>query len=135
MWIGIASPEQAKRMVEEHFRNEKTFASPNGIRSLSKAEKMYAILPSCNPSCWLGPIWGIANELIFEGLIRYGYTGDAARLAEQILTLFGKDIEKCGEMHEFYHPETGEGVFNQGFQSWNLLAVKMYRWYRDCFPK
>ena len=42
MWAGIAKPEEAKRMVEENYRNTKTFNSPAGVRSLSKFEKMYA---------------------------------------------------------------------------------------------
>lgn len=128
MWAGIATEEQAKRMVEEHYRNEKTFHSPYGVRTLSKMEKMYAIIKSGNPSCWLGPVWGISNHMVFEGLVRYGYTEDARDLAEKTLTLFGRDIETCGEMHEYYDPETGEGVNNPGFQNWNLLSLNMYEW-------
>lgn len=125
MWAGIATPVQAERMVKENYRNDAVFHAPYGVRSLAKSEKMYAIIKSGNPSCWLGPIWGIANYMTFEGLLNYGYIDDAAELCEKTTLLFGKDIENCGEMHEYYHPETGEGVNNQGFQSWNLLAVKM----------
>ena len=28
-------------------------------------------------------------------------------------------------MHEYYDPDTGVGVHNQGFQSWNLLVNNM----------
>ena len=128
MWAGIATEEQAKRMVEEHYRNEKTFHAPYGVRTLSKMEKMYAIIKSGNPSCWLGPIWGISNYMVFDGLRRYGYVEDAKDLAVKTLTLFGRDIEACGEMHEYYDPETGEGVNNPGFQNWNLLSLNMYKW-------
>ena len=48
-------------------------------------------------------------------------------------TMFGKDIEENGEMHEYYDPETGKGVHNKGFQSWNLLVVNMIKWYRSRF--
>jgi putative isomerase len=41
MWAGIATPEQAARMVKEHYANPKTFNSPYGVRTLSKMEKMY----------------------------------------------------------------------------------------------
>ena len=82
MWLGIATKEQAKRIVEEHFRNEKTFNSPYGIRSLSKAEtRMYCIKKSGNPSCWLGPIWGNVSWFVFEGLLKYGYVDEARELA------------------------------------------------------
>jgi len=131
MWAGIATPEQAERMVKEHYFNEKTFFSPYGVRSLSKMEKMYKIAVSGNPSCWLGPIWGIANYMVFEGLHKYGFRKEARDLAERTVALFGRDIEKNGKMHEYYDPESGEGVHNLGFQSWNLLSLNMFEWIRN----
>lgn len=125
MYYGIATEEQAERMVKEHYLNEKTFFAPYGVRSLSKAEKMYHVASTGNPSCWTGPIWANANYLVYEGLKNYGYTAQAKGLAEKTVRLFGKDIKNCGEMHEYYHPETGEGVRNQGFQSWNLLVYNL----------
>ncbi|MGM9600331.1 MAG: MGH1-like glycoside hydrolase domain-containing protein [Faecousia sp.] len=131
MWAGIATPEQAERMVKEHFLNEKTFYAPYGVRTLSKMEKMYAIIKSGNPSCWLGPIWGVSNYMVFDGLCRYGYKEAAKELAEKTITLFGRDLEDCGQLHEYYDPESGEGVNNPGFQNWNFLAVKMISWLKS----
>lgn len=128
MWANIATPEQAERMVKEHYLNDKTFHSPYGVRSLSKMEKMYRIVESGNPSCWLGPIWGIANYMVFEGLCNYGFINEARSLAKKTITLFGRDIEQNGQMHEYYDPESGEGVYNLGFQSWNLLSLNMVDW-------
>lgn len=128
MWAGIATPEQAERMVKEHYRNEKTFHAPYGVRTLSKMEKMYAIIKSGNPSCWLGPIWGISNYMVFEGLRRYGYIKDAKELADKTIILFGRDIESCGQLHEYYDPENGMPVNNPGFQNWNLLSLNMLEW-------
>ena len=129
MWAGLATPEQAERMVAR-YRDERTFFAPYGVRTLSKMEKMYAVLKSGNPSCWRGPIWGISNYMVFDGLVRYGYAEDAKDLAEKTVRLFGKDIEACGELHEYYDPETGLGVNNPGFQNWNLLSVNMFEWLR-----
>ena len=39
--------------------------------------------------------------------------------------MFGRDIEECGEMHEYYDPESGAPVINPGFQNWNLLSLNM----------
>ncbi len=128
MWAGIATPEQAERMVKENYLNEKTFYSAGGVRSLSKAEKMYRVVKSGNPSCWTGPIWGIANYMTFVGLLNYGYEKEARELAEKTVLMFGRDIEKYGKMHEYYDGDTCEGVHNLGFQSWNLLAVNMYNY-------
>ena len=43
MWAGIATPEEAERMVRENMFNERTFWSNYGVRSLSKCHPM---LPS-----------------------------------------------------------------------------------------
>lgn len=124
LWAGIATTDQAPDMRERALC-ERTFLSPYGIRSLAKTEKMYTVKKSGNPSCWLGPIWVIANYMVMVGLDRYGYRDDARALAEKTVVMLGRDIEKCGEMHEYYDPETGEGINNRGFQSWNMLALNM----------
>ncbi len=128
LWCGLATKEEAERIVKENLLDEKSFRAPCGVRTLSKYEKQYVVKKSGNPSCWLGPVWGISNYMTFEGLVGYGYIKEARELAEKTVMTFGKDIENCGEMHEYYDPETGVGVNNQGFQSWNLLAYKMCEW-------
>lgn len=128
LWSGIATPEQAERIVHEHCRNEKTFNAPYGIRSLSKLEKMYTIVASGNPSSWLGPVWGIVNYMTFRGLVKYGFDADARSLAEKTITLFGRDLERFGALHEYYQPENGEPILNRGFQNWNFLVLNMIAW-------
>lgn len=128
MWSGIATPEQVERMVRENLYNKRSFWSEYGVCSLGRSEKMFQIIPSGNPSCWLGPIWGIANYMTFRGLLRYGYEGEARELAEKSVRLFGEDIKQTGEMHEYYDPDTGKPVYNAGFQSWNLLVLNMIAW-------
>ena len=128
LWAGIASPDRAKRVIEENMLNSDTFLGDFGIRSLSRLEKMHANWKSGNPSCWLGPMWGVANYMCFRALLNYGYDAEAAALARTIVTVYGKDVEECGEMHEYYHCDTGEGIHNQGFQSWNLLVNNMIAW-------
>ena len=128
MWAGIATPEEAERMVRENMLNEKTFWSRYGVRSLSKCEKMYKIWQSGNPSCWIGPIWGNANYMCWRALLDYGYEAEARELAVRTVELFGKGIEEHGDMHEYYDPDTGAGVHNLSFQSWNLLVNNMIAW-------
>jgi glycogen debranching enzyme len=129
LWAGIATPEQAERIVKEHFNNTKTFNSPSGVRTLSKMEKMYSLRASANPSNWRGPIWGISNYMVFKGLVDYKYQAEAKELASKTICLFGKDFEKNGALHEYYEPETGEPLLNKGFQNWNYLVLNMVAWY------
>lgn len=128
MWAGIASPEQADRMVKEHYLNPKTFNSVGGVRTLSKMEKMYSVRSSANPSNWRGPIWGISNYMVFKGLVDYGYDEEAKELATKTIMLFGEDFNKNGALHEYYEPETGEPLLNKGFQNWNYLVINMLAW-------
>jgi len=128
LWAGIATSEQAERIVKEHFCNPKTFNSPSGVRTLSKMEKMYSLRASANPSNWRGPIWGISNYMVFKGLADYGYQTEAKELATKTIRLFGRDFKKNGALHEYYEPETGEPLLNKGFQNWNYLVLNMIAW-------
>jgi putative isomerase len=125
LWAGVASPEQAARVVENHYRDPRTFNAPYGVRTLSKMEKMYSLKASGNPSSWNGPVWGVANYLTYRGLLRYGFEEDARDLAMKTVRLFGHDIERFGALHEYYQPENGEPILNRGFQNWNYLVLNM----------
>jgi putative isomerase len=127
LWAGIASQEQAERMVER-YRDPRTFSSNYGVRSLSQLEKMYDLRASNNPSNWLGPIWGISNYMVFRGLVKYGFDADARDLAEKTILLFGRDFETNGCLHEFYHPDSGEPIMTKNFQNWNFLVLGMIAW-------
>ena len=131
LWAGIADHEKSERVVRENLENEKTFCAKYGIRTLSRLEKMYTIEKSGNPSCWLGPVWGISNYMCFRGLVNCGFDKEARDLVEKTVVLFGQDLEKNGVLHEYYDPDTGEGVNNPGFQNWNLLVNNMLAWYEN----
>lgn len=128
MWAGIATPEQARQMVERHYRDTTSFNAPAGVRTLSPLEKMYNLKASGNPSSWQGPVWINVNYLVFRGLLNYGYTEDARQLAEKTVILLGRDFERFGALHEYYIPESGEPVLNKGFQNWNFLVINMIAW-------
>ncbi len=127
MWAGIATDDQAKRMVE-HYRDTISFNCDAGIRTLSPQEKMYNVKASGNPSSWLGPVWINANYLVFRGLLRYGYKEEARELAERTVILLGTDFERYGALHEYYLPDNGAPVLNKGFQNWNFLVMNMIAW-------
>lgn len=126
LWCGIASPEQARILVEKHLRNPEEFHARHGMRSMAKNERMYdPVTDSANPSNWLGPIWIVANYMVYEGLKRYGFAKDALEIAEKIVALLGGDLERHGEFHECYHPDSGAPNFNSGYLSWNVLSGAM----------
>ena len=128
LWAGIATPEQAQRMVKENLMDERTFNAPYGVRTLSRLEKMYNLRATHNPSNWQGPIWGISNYMVFRGLADYGFQREAREMAEKTIALYGYDLQKEGALHEYYNPETGEPIMNKGFQNWNYLVLNMLAW-------
>ncbi len=128
LWAGIADGEKAGRMVYENLLRQDLFNADYGIRTLSPKEKMYCLAKSNNPSCWLGPVWGISNYLSFRALVKGGFRREAEMLAEKTVLLLGKDLEENGTLHEYYNPDTGEGLYNPDFQNWNLLANNMIAW-------
>ncbi|WP_107828322.1 trehalase family glycosidase [Mucilaginibacter yixingensis] len=128
LWAGVATPEQAKRIVNENLLDKRTFNAAYGVRTLSKLEKMYSVRASNNPSNWQGPIWGISNYLVFRGLVKYGFNTEARDLAGKTIALFGKDYQQNGALHEYYEPDTGQPILNKGFQNWNYLVLNMIDW-------
>lgn len=128
MWCGVATTDEAERMVREHYENTATFNCLAGVRSLSRLEKMYSVKASGNPSGWLGPVWGISNYIVFRGLVRYGFESEAKDLVEKTVWLFGRDLQRFGALHEYYQPDNGEPILNRGFQNWNFLVLNMIAW-------
>lgn len=121
LWAGIATPTQAKRMIEEHLLNPAEFWSPYGVRTLSKTEALY------NPvnGYWRGPVWVISNYMMMHGLMNYGYPAQAKELAAKTVAKLVDDYATSGGMNENYSPETGKAAAAGHFLSWNLLAEHM----------
>lgn len=124
LYAGIPNSEQAE-YLRNHCLDKNTFYSSGGITSLAMDEKMFNLEPTNNPSNWLGPIWIVAQYIVFRGLMNYGYTKEALELCDKIILLIGRDIEKTGTLHEFYHPMSGEPIMNGGFLNWNILVLNM----------
>ncbi|WP_158822826.1 trehalase family glycosidase [Granulicella sp. S156] len=124
MWCELATQDQAVSLVE-HLRNQNTLGAKYGVRTLSRAERMYSVERSGNPSNWLGPIWIISNYLAWKGLVNYKCTVDAAKLASSTVALLAKDLETSGSLNEYYHPDTGAALSHKGFMDWNLLVLEM----------
>ena len=70
-------------------------------------------------------MWILSNYFVFKGLLRYGYTVEADDLARKTVELLTKDFDRNQAFHEYYDPESGEGVFHKGFTSWNTLVANM----------
>ncbi len=80
LFAGAATPERAKRMVNERLLNEKEFWLAYPVASYAKTEpdgyQGTHKLPNGSHECnWRGSTWAPTNYMIFQGLQAYGYHG------------------------------------------------------------
>ncbi len=121
LWAHVATPQQAHILITSYVLNPQQFWTPFGIRSLAPHTPWYHPIHGY----WQGPIWVVSDYMVMHGLLNYGYTAAAKRLATNTVTTLLADIKNTGGLHETYNPNTGKGQ-NQGFfKSWDLLGAYM----------
>jgi putative isomerase len=125
LWCGLATPDQAKALVQTNYLADDRLRGNWGVRSLSSKESMYCMDFSSNPSNWLGPVWIIVNYFVWKGLKDSGFQDEASELADKTLRLLSTDLAKNGSLNEYYHPDTGMALSHKGFMDWNLLVLEM----------
>jgi len=116
LFAGLASREQAQRLVEEHLLNPSEFARGGEINhwvtTTAKNEPAWEAR-----RYWRGPVWVILNWFIIEGLRRYGYDDLAETIRQDTLGL----IEGAG-FREYYDPRNGSGCGSTEF-SWSAALT------------
>jgi mannosylglycerate hydrolase MGH1-like protein len=125
LWCGLATPDQAKALVQINYLADDRFRGNWGVRSLSSKESMYCMDFSSNPSNWLGPVWIVVNYFVWKGLKDFGFQDEANKLADKTLRLLSTDLATNGSLNEYYHPDTGAALSHKGFMDWNLLVLEM----------
>jgi glycogen debranching enzyme len=119
LFAGLASPEQAARLMAEHWNNPSEYAPAGDSRyrmpTTSKQEPRYA-----PRRYWCGPIWIVTNWLMYEGLRRYGLLEAAEGLFEDSFAL----MEAQG-FREYYDPRDGAGLGAPDFSWPAALALEM----------
>jgi putative isomerase len=125
LWCGLATPDQAKALVQTNYLADDRLRANSGVRSLSSKESMYCMDFSSNPSNWLGPVWIIVNYFVWKGLKDFGFHDEASKLADKTLRLLSTDLATNSSLNEYYHPDTGMALSHKGFMDWNLLVLEM----------
>ncbi len=80
---GVATADQAKKMIERHLLNPDEFWGKYVIPTISRNDPVFA-----DQYYWRGNIWGPTNYLVYEGLNRYGQDKTALEFAEKSYELF-----------------------------------------------
>jgi glycogen debranching enzyme len=119
LFAGLASPDQAARLVAEHFENPVEYApgadSVHRLPSVAKNERGYS-----PRRYWCGPVWIQMNWIIARGLRRYGFVAQADTLIHDSLAL----MEQSG-FREYYDPRDGSGCGATDFCWSAALALEM----------
>lgn len=122
LWAGVASPAQARRLINEHLLNRREFWMKYPLATYSRSEPEFyqgSRKGECN---WEGPTWIPTNYMVFHGLLRYGYRDAAQQLA---LKTFDMALNQNPVTREFYDSDTGKGNGMNPFWGWSSLAYVM----------
>jgi len=122
LWAGVASHQQAARLVREHLMNEKEFWLKYPVATYAKTEPDFyegTIHGECN---WRGSTWIPSNFMIFHGLMHYGFEKEAGALAEKTYKMA---MDENAVTREYYDSDTGHGYGMNPFWGWSSLAYVM----------
>lgn len=101
---GIATQQQARRMIDEHYYNEKEFYGDWILPSISRNDKAYP-----EQEYWRGRIWAPMNFLVYLGLRNYDLPDAREDIVTKSKKLLMKEWKEHGHIHENYNANTGEG--------------------------
>jgi hypothetical protein len=109
LWAGVPDEAHAQIMIGRALLDAKRFNRPFGVPacpSLSFDSAQAA--PEAEPVSQAVHLpW---NLLICEGLLRYGFRADAARLVAHIMTAVIQNLKQNRAFHARYHAEKGTGI-------------------------
>lgn len=124
LWAGVATAEQAKRMVQEHLLNEARFKRPWPVPALSADAKGYHVgfAAGDHPRCcsWRAHTWIPTNYYTVAGLRRYGFAREADWITDRTWEMF-----LTHPFYEYYVTESGLGTGLRPFWGWSSLAMFM----------
>lgn len=110
LFAGLPSTGQARRMAEEIKRWQGKVA--HGVPSTSPFDPRFEPM-----RYWRGPVWGVVNYMIAEGLASYGLSEAADAIRADT-----RDLITSQGFAEYFDPTTGEGLGGGSF-SWTAAIA------------
>lgn len=122
---GLASPGHARRLVAEHLENPAEFGGEYTLPSVARNDPAFCSSGRTHPvsehftyfqehmeedACeeWKGAVWPPMNATVYDGLKRYGFDREAARLADKSTRLWRSTYEELGWFPEYWDAEPGQ---------------------------
>ncbi|MCL5006500.1 MAG: hypothetical protein M1404_08180 [Acidobacteria bacterium] len=129
LFAGIATREQAARMVKEHLLNPKEFWGEYVIPTIARDDPAFP-----GQFYWRGDIWGPTNYMVYEGLNRYRFDKVALDYAEKNYNLFMGDWKRNQHDDEQYFAWGGSAGGDKHYTWGALLCLVGLEQYVDANP-
>ena len=98
---GIATPAQARRMIDEWLLNPQRFFSKHPIATVGVSDPKFSL------RMWRGPVWNSMTYWAARGCQRYGRPDAARALLEAALDDTAAQFDRSGTIWEYFHPLGG----------------------------
>lgn len=101
MWplvTGIATPAQAKRVIDEWLLNPRRFFSTHPISTVGVSDPKFSF------RMWRGPAWNSMTYWAARGCARYDRPDATRALLEAALDDTAAQFDRSGTIWEFFHP-------------------------------
>jgi putative isomerase len=118
---GVATQEQAERMIDGFFMNPNEFYGEYMIPSISRSSKAFH-----DNHYWRGRIWAPMNFLVYMGLRNYNLPEARKLMVDKSLNLILKEWTENRQVYENYNADTGVGGdvrSSDAFYSWGGLLA------------
>jgi hypothetical protein len=129
MLAGIATPEQARRMVSEHLLNPKEFWGEYVVPTAPRNDPAFD-----DQYYWRGSIWGPTNYLLYHALDRYAFDPVALDFARKSYALFMDDWKTNQHNDELYRAWGGTGGGDTHYTWGTLLCLIPLEQFIDVNP-
>jgi hypothetical protein len=129
LFAGIATPEQAERMIKEHLLNPQEFWGQYVAPTIARNDPAFP-----DQFYWRGDIWGPTNYMLYEGLNRYRFDQVALEYAQKNYDLFMDDWRRNQHDNEQYYAWGGSAGGDPHYTWGALLCLIPLEQYIDVNP-
>ncbi len=129
LFAGIATPQQAERMIKEHLLNPQEFWGKYVAPTIARNDPAFP-----DQFYWRGAIWGPTNYMLYEGINRYRFDQVALQYARKNYDLFMDDWRSNQHDNEQYNSWGGSGGGDTHYTWGALLCLVSLEQYIDVNP-
>ncbi|MCL4523589.1 MAG: hypothetical protein M1453_06875 [Acidobacteria bacterium] len=122
MWAGIATKEQAARLVK-HLTNPESFWRRYGVPTLAADDPYYNgnVTKCCQ---WNGAVWLLWDYMVFRGLLNYGYRKEAEALVQRVMDGVIFQLKDNHRFWESFSPDNTQLASPKNYL-WDTIIARM----------